>query len=204
MLTTNFMKKNFVLSVALILSSFVKAQVEVPNTENCKLFKKGTFNYCLDTETYKVLWTSTIMDGTNIKNQTYIPPDKEFFKDIPQQISSTWVNIENQVKFWSIEFDSLYVITGIINIEVDSLTPPKMAFYKAILKGCQGDAIGFLVKESEGGKDIKEYTLPIDELEKITGIDFFQTLDLSLQEIIESQFNDKFWPITDFTDPMFR
>lgn len=198
------MKKYFFLATIIALSNSLIAQVEVPNSDNCKLFQKGNFSYCVNPDTYKVVWTASILYGGDIEKQNFTPPDSEFFKDIPQQISGTWVNIENQVKFWSIEFDSLYVVTGKTEIEVDSLTPPVKAYYKAILKGCQGDAIGFLIKEPEGGKDIKEYILPIDKLEKITGMDFFQSLDPSLQEIIEPEFNPGFWPITDFTDPMFK
>lgn len=175
------------------------AQFEVPIAENCKLFTKNNFSYCVDPKTYKVQWTATILYKPDIAKKTYSPPDKEFFKDIPRQISQTWVKIENQVKYWSIEFDSIYVVTGKSKIFTDSITPPKTAFYKALLKGCQGDAIAILVEENKGGLELKEYIISIDELEQITGMDYFHGLDKSLQEIIEAEYNLEFWPITDFT-----
>lgn len=183
----------------LFLSLEVFGQMAMTGTENCKLFEKGNFSYCVDPSTYKVNWTSAIVYGNHIENQTYIPPDKEFFKEIPQQISMVWLNIEKQVKMWAIEFDSVYVITGKTTIAAsDSLTPPLTAYYKALLKGCGGDALAFIVQEQNGGKSIEEYIVTIDALEEITGINFFFTLDESLQEIIEAEYNLKFWPITDF------
>lgn len=193
------MIRNLLFSILLFFTFNSFAQVEVPIASDCKLFSKNNFSYCVNPTTYKVQWTAAILYRPDIANKTYSPPDKEFFKDIPQQISQTWVNIENQVKYWSIEFDSIYVVTGKTEIFTDSITPPKKAYYKALLKGCQGDAIAFLVKEDKGGLYLKDYIISIDELEQITGMDYFHKLDESLQEIIEAEYNLEFWPITDFT-----
>ncbi len=180
---------------ALFLCIILKAQVEVPEPNNCRTLKKGRVTSCVDSN-YEVVWTAAKMYGSDIEESIYFPPDSEFFKNIPVSMSEMWQKVENQVRFWSIEFDSLYVVTGKILYKPGTDKPEVTAYYKAILKGCQGDAIGFFMDETREEKQLDKYTVPIDKLEGITGMDYFSTLDETLQEIIEPEFDPKFWPFS--------
>jgi endonuclease G len=133
--------------------------------------------------------------GSDIENRVYFPPDKEFFKDIPATISIVWNKIEMQTKIWAMEFDSVYVVTGMKEVE-DSVLGPKTYYYKVILKGCLGDGLGFWVDTESQNRSIKSLTMPINKLEQRTNINFFPSLDKDLQEIFEASINWEFWPIS--------
>lgn len=192
------MTKHLLLFAAILTSLSLTAQMEIPECDAaCTRLQKKEFNYCLNPDTYEVLWTAVKISGSNIENKIYLPQDSEFFTNIPQAMSKTWLQIENQVKFWSMEFDSVYVVTGETFIEKDTINPPTRAYYKAVLKGCQGDAIAFLVEENNEGKPLKSYLVSVDELEEITSFNFFPSLHVSLQEIIEPEYNLVYWPLTE-------
>ena len=177
-----------------ILTTSLLAQIEIPTSSpNCKILSKNNFTYCLEEGSYKTQWTAVQIKGTDIENKVYLPPDIEFFKDLPASISFIWQNIETQTKFWAMDFDSVFVVTGFAEIELDSL--PVKAYYKAILKGSQGDALAFFVDTKSTKTDIASYGISINKLEELTGMDFFPTLNKDLQDIFESKFNWEFWPI---------
>lgn len=184
----------------LLISVFSGAQVEVPNyTGECKLVQKNNFTYCIDAKLYEVKWAAGKYYKTDIENRTYIPPDADFFPDLAKTGSYLWANLEKQVKLWAMEYDSLYVVTGKIKSEPDSTTLdsiPRIIYYKAILKGCQGDAIGFLIDPLNDKGKLEDYVVTIDKVESATDMDFFPTLNKDLQDIIESNVNLEFWPIS--------
>ncbi len=171
------------------------SQIEIPQSNNeCKILKKNNFTYCVDTTTFKINWTAYCLKGSTIENKQYTPSDKEFFRNMPTSIDPIWKKIVMQTQMWSIDFDSVYIVTGKKEFTVDSIT--KTAYYKAILKGCQGDGLGFWVpSDANPSSSIKEYSMTINKLEEKTGMDFFPSLNTDLQEIFESEFKWEFWPI---------
>jgi DNA/RNA endonuclease G (NUC1) len=184
-----------ILSFAFLLCSLnVFSQIEIPHSSiDCQQFTKNNFSYCIDKSTYETQWTAIQIKGKDIERKTYIPNDKEFFKDQPESISTIWSKIELQVQYWAIEFDSIYVVTGKTLIN-DSTN--QYAWYKAVMKGCQGDGLGFWVTSLPSSGSIKDHSLTLNELEEKTGMDFFPTLDKDLQEIFESEFGWQFWPVS--------
>ena len=103
-----------------------------------------------------------------------------------------WANLESSVRTWANTSDTTYVVTGCIvegckRITTDSngrdLSVP-VTYYKAILRYhksstiAQWAAAGFYLWHRDYGKIgiAKEHSMSIDELEKITGIDFFVNL----------------------------
>jgi DNA/RNA endonuclease G (NUC1) len=178
----------------LATSNFLFAQTEIPvSSNNCTIHKKNNFTYCLNETNYKTQWTAVQIKGTDIENKIYLPPDSEFFKDMPESIQSLWKTIETQTQVWSMMFDSIFVVTGIKEFEKDSIA--EQAYFKAILKGCKGDGLGFWVSTNAVETDIVNYALTIDELEELTEMDFFPGLDKDLQSIFEANFNWEFWPV---------
>lgn len=172
------------------------SQIEIPKYQDvCKLIQKNNFAYCIDEKDYSTYWLAGKIYASDIENHVYLPPDANFFPELAKTGSYLWTNLEKQVQLWAMEYDSLYVVTGKSVIPGDSVTEPVTLYYKAILKGCQGDAIGFIINPVSDKGKLSEYAVPVDQVEELTKIDFFYKLNVDLQDIIESSFKLEFWPV---------
>lgn len=102
-----------------------------------------------------------------------------------------WSSLEGMVRTWSNSSDTLYVVTGVMvspysKTEKDSygqsVTVPD-AYFKAVLKYSKSSTLGmwnaaafYLEHRKYDGGVKKEYSMSIDKLEEMTGIDFFANL----------------------------
>ena len=71
------------------------------------------------------------------------------------------------------------------------------AFFKALLvyKDDSFHGIAFEMLNNPAKQRLLESYLSVNELEKITGLDFFSSLDDSIEEIVEDDVDLKFWNI---------
>ena len=121
-----------------------------------------------------------------------------------------WNDLEMQVRYWAQKFSTVYVVTGPI---LNSSTPKKMkyvnnrgieeqsnitipeSFYKIVydfsMKGKE-KMIGFVISQDDHG-DFFDYAVSVDEIEELTGIDFFHNLPKASQAELESQINLSAW-----------
>ena len=113
--------------------------------------------------------------------------------------SGLWNVIERNCRKWAIEYGDLYIVCGpiLLNKEHETIGSNKIvvpdAFYKVILRlRPQPAAIGFVVRNNEGLKKKDQYVNTVDEVERITGIDFFPSLPDSIENEVEafSDIND--------------
>ena len=51
------------------------------------------------------------------------------------------------------------------------------------------------MKNEAGSRNLSQYAVSIDEVEKITGMDFFSGLDDSIEDQIEKSFNLSQWKL---------
>ena len=102
-----------------------------------------------------------------------------------------WVDLENKVRGYANTSDTTYVVTGVIvsstsKKEKDSygqsVTIPD-AYFKAVLKYSKSSTLGtwnaaafYLEHRAYSGSVGKEHSMSVDELEEMTGIDFFVNL----------------------------
>lgn len=113
-----------------------------------------------------------------------------------------WEKLENRVRGWAKQFGKVYVVSGPIfgNVENGYLGNNRISipddFFKAILvyNGVLCQAIGFRLSNTSPDSYYNCITT-IDELEAITGLDFFHMLDDSLESDVESKYDTKFWNI---------
>lgn len=110
-----------------------------------------------------------------------------------------WVAIENQLRAYVLRTGNpLLVVTGgVLNGElpvlergVNKVTIPEY-YYKVAVDFNSGEGIGFIVPHKEFLSSPDTYALPIDSVESLSGLDFFNELDR--QEKIESTYNDTHW-----------
>ena len=68
-------------------------------------------------------------------------------------------------------------------------------FYKIVLDISEPElkAIGFVMENKASTLGIMEYTVTIDSIEKITGLDFFPMIPDDLEKKLESTINKNLW-----------
>lgn len=97
--------------------------------------------------------------------------------------SGIWNRLENKVRYWAGKYNDIYVVTGGVlkdsdkKIGTEEVSVPKY-FYKIVLakSGKEHKAIAFLIPNEKSQKGIYEFVVPVETLEKMTGIDFFPNL----------------------------
>lgn len=112
---------------------------------------------------------------------------------LPSFNRGIWKKLEGQVRRWIAISDSLYVVTGPVlekplgSIGTNKVLVPK-AYYKVVLrfrnKSLKG--LGFLLNHEKSSKEIAEFSVSIDSIESVTGLNFFYLLDSIQQQKIES------------------
>ena len=114
--------------------------------------------------------------------------------------SGLWNAIERNCRKWAIEYGDLYIVCGpvLLNREHETIGENKIvvpeAFFKVIL--ClkpKPKAIGFVIRNNEGKKKRDQYINTVDEVERITGIDFFPALSDDIENEVEAYSNLDDW-----------
>jgi endonuclease G len=111
-----------------------------------------------------------------------------------------WKKLEEQVRSWATLYDSVLVVTGPVlksnlpKIGANGVSIPSF-FYKVILdfKGNHSKAIALLLPNVKGSKPLSSYVLSIDDLEKVTKLDFFPDLQDDLETALESETAISLW-----------
>ena len=103
-----------------------------------------------------------------------------------------WKKLEELVRNWAIEYNSVSIVTGpVLTTGLKSIGPDKVSvpnyFYKVILDyeepGIKG--IGFIVPNAGSGDPLQFYAVTIDSVERFTGIDFYPALPDEQEKVIE-------------------
>ena len=112
----------------------------------------------------------------------------------PQFNRGIWKQLEEQVRSWAFRDKGLYVITGPVlkpGLETigkqNEVAVPEY-FYKVILycNAPQIRMIAFLMKNEESNEPLREFVVPVDEVERMTGLDFFPKIPDDLEQKLES------------------
>lgn len=88
-----------------------------------------------------------------------------------------WKSLETEIRNWALERDTLYVITGgILHPGLkhigDHIAVPD-SFFKVVLDPEHSEAIGFLLKNEGSDLPLDSFAVPVDTVEKHTGLHFF-------------------------------
>ena len=120
---------------------------------------------------------------------------------IPAFNRGIWKKLEEKVRDWAVALDSILIVTGPIltpnlpRIGSNQVSVPRY-YYKAVvdLKGSNSKAIAFVLPNAVSKRPLMEFALSINELEKLTNIDFFYQLDDPLENSLESIICKTCWP----------
>lgn len=115
-----------------------------------------------------------------------------------------WRELEEQTRDWAKKYRHLYVVTGpVLNMpkiatigDRNEVSVPG-AFFKVILDLSEPDikGIGYVIPNEVTDAPIHQYARTIDEVESITGFDFFSSLDDEIEYNLEKKINTGAWEI---------
>ncbi len=140
-------------------------------------------------------WDLTAMEETFLLSNIS-PQSGNFNKGI-------WRELEELTRTWAKKYGHLYVITGpVLSIEPkgsigENEVSVPVAFYKVLLdyKSSNPKGIAFVIPNEVSYEPLFDYCASIDEVEELTGLDFFpDLLNNSEEAILEANFNKDLWP----------
>ena len=108
--------------------------------------------------------------------------------------SGVWNRLEHQVREWASIYTKVTVITGGVfennlgKIGEEEVVVPG-AFYKLILRKNElgYSCLAFLIPHSESDAPLQQFVVAVDQVEQVTGIDFFPQLEDSIEQKIEAE-----------------
>ena len=111
-----------------------------------------------------------------------------------------WNRLENKTRYWASKYDGIYVVTGgILKDGLKTIGKEKVAvpeyFYKILLNENNGKykMIAFLMPNEMSSRPLYDYVVSVDEIEKMTGIDFFPILPDAIENELEKNSDYKAW-----------
>ena len=114
--------------------------------------------------------------------------------------AGVWNRLEQKVRYWARKYDGVFVVTGGIlkgkmkTIGQDKVSVPNQ-FYKVLIDNNTGKTkmIAFLMPHKDSNKPLYEFVVPVDDIERLTGIDFSPQLDDALENKLEASSSYKDW-----------
>ncbi len=111
----------------------------------------------------------------------------------------SWNKLELKVHDWARLHGKIVVVTGPIfngsgkriGNNNDIVVPA--GFFKVVLDPARNRAIGFLYNNREEPGGVKRHACSVDEVERVTGHDFFSSLPDNVERQVEGTFNFEQW-----------
>ncbi|NNC50233.1 MAG: DNA/RNA non-specific endonuclease [Flaviramulus sp.] len=114
--------------------------------------------------------------------------------------SGIWNTLEQKVRYWASKNDGVFVVTGgVLNGDLKTIGKEHVAvpnqFYKVLIDNNTGNTkmIAFLMPHKNSNMPLYEFVVSVDEVEALTGIDFFPELEDSLEHKLEASSSYKGW-----------
>ena len=111
-----------------------------------------------------------------------------------------WKYLEERCRGWARHYGDIYIVCGPIfyNSKYKTIGNGKVgvpdAFYKVVLYiGKKPKALGFIYPNNGESNKIQHYVTTVDEVERVTGIDFFYNLSDEIEDRVESVSNYNKW-----------
>ena len=112
-----------------------------------------------------------------------------------------WKELEEQSRLWAMDNGALLIVTGpVMTSDMKRLGKNRVGvpktFYKVICMrvGNEYKAIGFLLDNKDYGKtSLQSLGIPVDSVEKVTGIDFFPFLPDAVEKKMEASVDRSAW-----------
>ena len=114
--------------------------------------------------------------------------------------SGDWNDLEQKCRKWAEREGSIYIVCGPVFRQKKTIGRSKVAvpdgFYKVVL--CMNGtpkAIGFYYDNEDSRRPMSAYVHTVDDIERMTGIDFFASLPDAIENRVEAYADAKEWGI---------
>lgn len=117
----------------------------------------------------------------------------------PQFNRGIWKDLEAQVRVWARENEDIYVVSGPIITPGYKTIGDKVAipqyYYKVIfdISPPTFKMIAFIIENKGSNRPLKVFVVTVDEVEKITGLDFFSELPDIIEDKLEREVDVNSW-----------
>lgn len=109
-----------------------------------------------------------------------------------------WKELEEQTRDYTLKHDSVYIVTGPVLTDglktigkTNKVSVPEYYYKVLYSKKDGGQMIGYLMKNEGLDGEPNDYIVPIDEIEKMSGLDFFP--EIKGEESLEGKKGDINW-----------
>jgi len=114
--------------------------------------------------------------------------------------AGVWNQLEMKIRQWVKKKGTLFVVTGGVlengleEIGDEGVDVPRY-YYKIVARGSSQNlkVLAFLMPNQPSNESLRRFTVTVDKLEKLTGIDFFQELPNEQERKLESKIDTKDW-----------
>ena len=114
--------------------------------------------------------------------------------------SGSWEDLEKKCRHWANTYGEIFIVTGPIFFSKNYRTLPEGkiaipdAFFKVVMRlNPEPKAIGFILTNNGDVKLLHDAAKSVDEVEQMTGLDFFHLIDDNTEITIEKSYNIKDW-----------
>lgn len=120
---------------------------------------------------------------------------------VPDFNRGIWNDLEQKFRQWAERDEELYIVTGPVLKsglptigKYNEIAVPEMYYKIALcLTDNQPRMIGFVMKNEFSSENLKSFVVSVDEIERMTGIDFFPKLPDALEKKLESSTTTVGW-----------
>jgi len=110
----------------------------------------------------------------------------------PQFNRGIWKKLETLVRHWAALEDTIFIITGpVLQPGLPTIGPNQVAvpelYYKVVLNPHheKWNAIGLVLPNDNSKLELKNFVVSVDSVERLTGLDFFESLPDSIEKRLE-------------------
>ena len=128
-------------------------------------------------------WSSTAME------------ESFYYSNMAQQLPAfnrgVWRRLEELTRFWAGNYDSIFIVTGPVltgSLPTIGRVSIPQYFYKVVLEYSNHEVktIGFVLPNRASSATLKSFAVPVESVEKLTGLDFFPRLPDDVEHATES------------------
>jgi len=123
-----------------------------------------------------------------------ISPQKHDFN------SGVWNRLEQKTRYWAGRYDGVFVVSGgVLKGKMKTIGEEKVAvpnqFYKVLIDNNSGETkvLAFLMPHKDSKEPLYKFVVSVDEIERLTGIDFFSELEDAVENKLEASADYKNW-----------
>lgn len=151
-----------------------------------------------------------MIPAADLKWSAQAMDDSFFLSNMSPQVGAfnrgIWADLESAVRTFAAQNQEICVVTGPVltdgpykTIGNNKVSVPNY-YYKVILDyyGNEKKAIGFILPNEGSNKSLKSFAVSVDDVEKLTGLDFFCKLPDDEEQELEATFDVTLWDISEF------